>query len=79
MKSIPQSVNHRTPEKTEDLFLESARGEKDWAFCKGKTMKLAMETQKIISLNRWWEKLTIYIELCTQRSFKNESEIPVSD
>lgn len=40
MKSIPQSVNHRTPEKTEDLFLESARGGKRLSFLQRKNNEI---------------------------------------
>lgn len=53
MKSTPRSTgkNHRTPEKGEDLGI--SQREKRLSIHKGKTIKLAVEAQKVVSLN-WW-------------------------
>lgn len=53
MKSTPISTgkNHRTPEKGEDLGI--SQREKRLSIHKGKTIKLAVEAQKVVSLN-WW-------------------------
>lgn len=64
--------NHRTPEK-KDLRIRQ-RGEKNSSICKRKTVKLEMEAQRQNILNQW-EKLTVYMESCTQRRYLSRIKV----